>query len=731
VNDVGSTTVDCDNLLSSQESNERIEQMVKTQVRIPFSKYEGLGNDFVMIDNRKSDKYLLDMDAVQHICDRHFGVGADGVLFAMSPTGATCDYKMRIFMPDGSEEQMCGNGIRCMAKFLQQLEGCPGIPKSYRIDTLAGIMVATIAADGLVKINMGPPTLEPASIPCALQPTQNGAVVNSPIEIDGTIFNVTAVSMGNPHCVTFVDDLDQFEFQKFGPLLRNNSSAFPEFVHVEFVQVLSATHVRVKVWERGAGPTLACGTGSCAVAVASQLAGKIPVARNVQVSLPGGDLFIDWMQDGAKSVFMTGPAELSFHGTWDMQVECVSTSENEVEKDSMWSTTVNLTSAVLGAGILTVPYAFEMGGWFATVVVLVMGFIAGLSSTLIAKCLDRAVEVVPSEECKGDLLDWPLIGRAAYGRWGQRLVNMVFQFELYGIMLVFLVLNGQNAHILFPSFSKTFLIVMSGVITFILLYVPRRLFGYLSFIGVTCNALIVVAVAWGGASLPAGSSARHVAFDFSMFPRVIGLVLYCFIAHAAIPTVYRPMKNKKSFPLVSAAAFAAVVLLFFVVGALAYYFFGDKVQKDVNDNIARDLNMDPISRVAILRFAVTGFFATNLQLKFPLFSVPLLHALESPFALQEGTAKSSVIKLFLKLGFVAFITSLAVFWQEEMIALSAITGSLFASCTAIIFPAWFFLKLAAKDLHTGHKLGLILMCVFGFVCQVVGTIAGFADLFAA
>mmetsp|Transcript_39447 Transcript_39447/g.103259 ORF Transcript_39447/g.103259 Transcript_39447/m.103259 type:complete len:289 (+) Transcript_39447:23-889(+) len=281
---------------------------------ISFSKYQGLGNDFILVDNRGSAEPLVTPEIAQKMCHRNFGIGGDGVIFAMKGTESSgCEYKMRIYNSDGSEPEMCGNGIRCMARFLQKLEGSEGTAKTYTIETLAGKIVPHVDAAGLVKVDMGPPTLEAAKVPTTLPATKDGASVNAPLSVDGTTFEATSVSMGNPHCIIFVEDLSEFEFTRFGPQIERMVEAYPAKVNVEFVQVLTPTHVRMKVWERGAGPTLACGTGACALAVACELAGKIPAARDVRVTLPGGDLIIDWAKD-QNTIFMTGPAELSFTG---------------------------------------------------------------------------------------------------------------------------------------------------------------------------------------------------------------------------------------------------------------------------------------------------------------------------------------------------------------------------------------------------------------------------------
>lgn len=283
-----------------------------------FTKMHGLGNDFILVDNMKSNEPIYTPAQAIKICNRNFGIGGDGLIFAMPGTN-NCDYTMRIYNSDGSEPEMCGNGIRCMAKFIQQkidtkTNNDPNsgtADSSYSIWTGAGV-IGPVIKDGLVTVDMGTPILNPSDVPSLLPVTQNGAAVDADISIEGHSYKVTAVSMGNPHSIIFVEDLDSMDppFSVIGPLAEK-SPVFPEKVNTEFVQVLSRTHLKMKVWERGAGPTLACGTGACAVVVAAVLTGRSE--RSCTVTLPGGDLLINW-DAGTNKVFMTGPAETVCEG---------------------------------------------------------------------------------------------------------------------------------------------------------------------------------------------------------------------------------------------------------------------------------------------------------------------------------------------------------------------------------------------------------------------------------
>jgi diaminopimelate epimerase len=280
-----------------------------------FVKLQGLGNDFIIVDNTMSNKPIYTPEQAVKLCDRNFGIGGDGLIFAL-PGKNGYDYTMRIYNSDGTEPQMCGNGIRCMAKYLQQLEKKVNTEVTYTIWTNAGLIVPKVSAQGSITVDMGTPILEALKVPSLLQATQVtnsfNAAVESDIVVLGKTYKTTAVSMGNPHTVTFVEDLETMDpsFSTVGPLFEKHPM-FPEKVNAEFVQVMSRTHLKMKVWERGAGPTLACGTGACAVVVAAVLSGRSE--RECTVTLPGGDLGIHWNEADGK-IYMTGPAEPVFSG---------------------------------------------------------------------------------------------------------------------------------------------------------------------------------------------------------------------------------------------------------------------------------------------------------------------------------------------------------------------------------------------------------------------------------
>lgn len=272
---------------------------------IEFVKYHGLGNDFILVDNRHAAEPCITPEQAVKWCDRHFGIGADGVIFALPGQDGT-DYTMRIFNSDGSEPEMCGNGIRCMAKFVAELDG--QAQTVYRIHTLAGVITPKLTEDGQVKVDMGLPRLLAAEIPTTLAaPDQK--VIHQPLEVAGQSWNVTCVSMGNPHCITFVEDVAAIPLEAIGPQFEHHA-VFPQRTNTEFIQVVNSSYLKMRVWERGAGITLACGTGACASLVAGVLNSQCD--RQATVELPGGCLEIEWSDD--QRLYMTGPATQVFRG---------------------------------------------------------------------------------------------------------------------------------------------------------------------------------------------------------------------------------------------------------------------------------------------------------------------------------------------------------------------------------------------------------------------------------
>ncbi len=269
---------------------------------------QGCGNDYVYVNCM--DKLIDNPEKVsQYISDRHFGIGSDGLIL-ICPSDVA-DFRMAMYNADGSEGKMCGNGVRCIAKYVYEY----GLTdkKKISLETKSGIKYLDMdIEDGkvqMVKVDMGAPILKPAEIPVKTDSSMD-SFINQPLDVDGNTFMVTCVSMGNPHAVVFVDDTKSLDIRKYGPVFETHP-AFPEQVNTEFVQVISRNEINMRVWERGSGETLACGTGTCASVVACVLNGKTD--EKVTVHLLGGDLFIEYNRDNG-TVWMTGPAEIVFDG---------------------------------------------------------------------------------------------------------------------------------------------------------------------------------------------------------------------------------------------------------------------------------------------------------------------------------------------------------------------------------------------------------------------------------
>ena len=279
-----------------------------------FTKMHGIGNDFPMVNCLGKDGEDLLAEVQRRaifLCDRKFGVGGDGVI-AILP-GQKAPFAMRMFNPDGSEAEMCGNGIRCFAKYIYDRglsRGATDIP----VETGAGLLLLQVhpGADGkaaMVRVDMGRPVLTPSEVPTTLG-EGDAPVINLPLDIGDRTIYVTTVSVGNPHAITFVDDVKNFPIETVGPYVESHP-AFPRRINTEFIEVLSDHEINFRVWERGAAETLACGTGASAATVACVLNGK--TGRRVLVHLPGGDLDIEW-SEADDHVYMTGPAAEVFEG---------------------------------------------------------------------------------------------------------------------------------------------------------------------------------------------------------------------------------------------------------------------------------------------------------------------------------------------------------------------------------------------------------------------------------
>ncbi|PFG74948.1 diaminopimelate epimerase [Tepidiforma thermophila] len=275
------------------------------------TKMHGLGNDYIYLAPAREDEHDWP-ELSRRVSDRHFGVGSDGLILALPSKVA--DVRMRIFNADGSEAEMCGNGIRCLVKFAIEEGLVPPDRNEVTVETLAGIKTVAVFRDnGVVtaaRVDMGPPSFDPADLPAAVEET--GPVIDLPLTIDGVDLRLTLVSMGNPHAIHYVQtDPAEFPLERIGPLVEHHP-LFPRRVNFQVVQVLGPGEVRHRVWERGSGITLASGTSASAVAAASRLRGL--TGDRIVDHMPGGDLILEW--DGTGSVFMTGPAVRVFDAEW-------------------------------------------------------------------------------------------------------------------------------------------------------------------------------------------------------------------------------------------------------------------------------------------------------------------------------------------------------------------------------------------------------------------------------
>ncbi len=273
-------------------------------MNLRFTKMHGLGNDFVVID-AISQQVQLTPDHIRQLGDRRFGVGCDQILFIESSRSSEADFHYRIYNADGSEVEQCGNGARCFARYVHE----HGLTQNHSIaiESASGIIHTQIEDDGQVTVNMGSPRFEPAELPFEAE----NRALHYELVVNSKSLEVGAVSMGNPHITLEVANIDQAPVEQLGPALESHPR-FPRRVNVGFMQVISRQHINLRVYERGAGETLACGTGACAAAVIGHIQGKLD--HRVRVSLPGGDLLINWEGDNTP-VMMTGPATTVYEGT--------------------------------------------------------------------------------------------------------------------------------------------------------------------------------------------------------------------------------------------------------------------------------------------------------------------------------------------------------------------------------------------------------------------------------
>jgi diaminopimelate epimerase len=276
-----------------------------------FTKMHGAGNDFVVLDGVRDTLPPLESLAAR-LADRNFGIGCDQILVVREALDPAANFRMQIFNADGSQVEMCANGIRCFYKYLRD-HGHTSADE-IGVETLSGVVRPRWAGEGRVTVDMGLPVLAPAKIPTTLG-SGDGPVLDVPLEVEGSTLSVSSVSMGNPHAVVFVDDPETAPVERLGPAIEHHP-AFPNRVNVEFIAIEGRSRVRQRTWERGTGETLACGSGACAVAVVSMLRGVVD--RQVTIALRGGELEIEWPARDSH-VWMTGPAAEVFSGSFPVE----------------------------------------------------------------------------------------------------------------------------------------------------------------------------------------------------------------------------------------------------------------------------------------------------------------------------------------------------------------------------------------------------------------------------
>ena len=276
-------------------------------MKLSFTKMQGCANDYIYLDCRSTGVPANIAALSERLSRRHFSIGADGIICICAPVTAGADGRMRIFNADGSEAQMCGNGIRCVAQWLYT----HGVEKPVlTIDTGSGCKTVTRKGEGLWHVEMGEYTAMAAALPAVNM--GEGPLVDVPLEVEGRRWRVSCISVGNPHCVTVVEDVDSMKLEQVGPAFESHKN-FPERINTEFVEVVDPTHLKMRVWERGSGETWACGTGTCATVAALTEQGLCPAGEDIHVQLRGGELVIRILP--GRKMLMTGPAETVCEGT--------------------------------------------------------------------------------------------------------------------------------------------------------------------------------------------------------------------------------------------------------------------------------------------------------------------------------------------------------------------------------------------------------------------------------
>ncbi len=282
-------------------------------MKVSFTKMQGCANDYIYLDCRAGGVPAEVARWAQKLSARHFSIGADGIICVCAPETPGADGRMRIFNADGSEGRMCGNGIRCVAQWLRDHDPACAEKPVLKIDTLSGLKTVAYQGNGCWQVEMGTYSTLPADLPAVGM--GDGPLVDVPLEVDENLWRVTCINVGNPHCVTVVDRVEDLRLDEIGPGFENHPN-FPERINTEFVEVVDPTHLKMRVWERGSGETWACGTGACATAAALTELGVCPRGEDIHITLRGGELVIRLLP--GSQILMTGPTETVCEGVTEV-----------------------------------------------------------------------------------------------------------------------------------------------------------------------------------------------------------------------------------------------------------------------------------------------------------------------------------------------------------------------------------------------------------------------------
>uniref|UniRef100_A0A7S0B5V3 Amino acid transporter transmembrane domain-containing protein n=1 Tax=Pyrodinium bahamense TaxID=73915 RepID=A0A7S0B5V3_9DINO len=351
-----------------------------------------------------------------------------------------------------------------------------------------------------------------------------------------------------------------------------------------------------------------------------------------------------------------------------------------------------------------------------------MGAVAMWTAWLITRCVEQAAKVVPEEERRGEPLGWPTIGQAVAGAYGKAGVKVVFLLVLWAGTLSYLVVNGGNLQILFPQVPLQWLIVFSGFVVFVTLHVPSKFLQYFSLLGIVATVMVAGSVVIAGLELPDTPDASdYQVLALGKVPQAASTILFCFVSHAVVPSIYTSMTESKreSFLTVSAVSFSIAGVVYLTVGVVAYYFFADFTLDNVAGNVGRDLDMHPIASCGFLRVVLSGILATKLQATFPLLCTPLLRAGEAALSI-KGEDDAMLTRLVLRFCLVSFTTIVAVLLRDHMSDIVSLTGAICATSTAIIFPTAFYAKLYCQQLNVWQFLPLGIACSAGVFIMVTG-----------